>query len=340
MLAFGVLWSAAQPTSAEASGVFLLYHHIDTTTPAGTSTTPDDFDAHLEWLAVNDFTVWPASKLIAGLRAGSVPERTVAITFDDAYASLLEHAAPKLAARGWPFTLFVATGPIGQRGYLSWADLHEVLKLGGELGNHTASHTHLQRRPPGETRDAWEARVAEEIDGATKALRERLDVTPTLFAYPYGEYSAEVQSIVRAKGLVGFGQQSGAAGTRSDFSVLPRFSLSGVYGKDLDAFATKARTLPLPVRGPLPEPIALEPRPTLLLTFDPDFDPESLACFGPGGRMDIDLDAAGRARIRPVADLPPGRSRYNCTSRTATGRYHWFSQLWIMRRSDGTWLPE
>ena len=77
MLAFGVLWSAAQPTSAEASGVFLLYHHIDTTTPAVTSTTPDDFDAHLEWLAVNDFTVWPASKLIAGLRAGSVPERKI-----------------------------------------------------------------------------------------------------------------------------------------------------------------------------------------------------------------------------------------------------------------------
>ena len=51
-------------------------------------------------------------------------------------------------------------------------------------------------------------------------------------------------------------QQSGAAGTRSDFSVLPRFSLSGVYGKDLDAFATKAQTLPLPVRGPLP------PKPT------------------------------------------------------------------------------
>lgn len=339
-LAFGLLWGASHTVSAEASGVFLLYHHIDTTTPAITSTSPDDFEAHLDWLETHNFTVWPASKLVAGLRAGSVPERTVAITFDDAYASLLEHAAPRLAARGWPFTLFVATDPIGQHGYLSWADLREMVKLGGELGNHTVSHAHLQRRLPGETPDAWKARVAAEIDGASAALHERLEVTPTLFAYPYGEYSAEVQAIVRAKGLVGFGQQSGAAGTRSDFTVLPRFSLSGPYGKDLDGFATKAHTLPLPVTSPLPEPVATEPRPTLTLRFEPGFDLRQLGCFGPGGRMHVDLATAGQASITPVADLPPGRSRYNCTSPAAGGRYYWFSQLWIMPGPDGAWVPQ
>ena len=327
--------------AAEASGVFLLYHHIATDTPQITSTSPADFDAHLEWLATHGYNVWSASRLVAGLRAGTVPERTVTITFDEAYANLLENAAPRLAARDWPFTVFVSTEPIGQRGYLTWSDLREVIRMGGEVGNHTVSHAHLPRRLDGESKDAWRTRVEAEIDLASDAIETRLGVTPTLFAYPYGEYSSDVQSMVITKGLTAFGQQSGAAGASSDFSVLPRFSLSGPYGKDLAGFATKAATLPLPITGPLPDPVvgAGETRPTLSLRFEDGFDPGRLACFGPGGRMNISMEN-GRAMIRPTQDLPAGRTRYNCTTPAGNGRYRWFSQLWIVPTAEGGWAPE
>jgi hypothetical protein len=42
-----------------------------------------------------------------------------------------------------------------------------------------------------------------------------------------------------------------------------------------------------------------------------------------------------RLTVEGQADLPVGRSRYNCTAPDTEGRYFWFSQLWI-RGEGGT----
>lgn len=46
---------------------------------------------------------------------------TVAVTFDDAYRGAVEHAAPLLLERGFPFTLFVSPGLLGTEGF--WWDV-------------------------------------------------------------------------------------------------------------------------------------------------------------------------------------------------------------------------
>lgn len=72
------------------------------------------FAAHLDHLA-RRYEVWPldrALELLAG--EGAAPARDVAvITFDDGYHDVLDHAAPLLAARGLPATVFVTTGSVG-----------------------------------------------------------------------------------------------------------------------------------------------------------------------------------------------------------------------------------
>src|SRR5207244_4205263 len=57
---------------------------------------------------------------VAAWAAGraALPPRCVALTFDDAYACVFEHAAPVLRGLGWPATVFVVTGRIG--GWNEW----------------------------------------------------------------------------------------------------------------------------------------------------------------------------------------------------------------------------
>ncbi|MFW6341189.1 MAG: polysaccharide deacetylase family protein, partial [Wenzhouxiangella sp.] len=136
----------ALPVSGR-SAVVLVYHHVSESTPASTSVTPARFAAHLDYLDGEGFAVWPVERLLAAVidRAEAVPERVVAITFDDAYASVYETAWPMLKERGWPFAVFVNTDAIdaGHAPYMDWDALRELHADGVTIGNHSASHAHL-----------------------------------------------------------------------------------------------------------------------------------------------------------------------------------------------------
>ena len=70
---------------------------------------------------------------LRGLRAGTVPSRAVAVTFDDGYADNVSLALPILKSEGVPATFFIAT---------SYLD-------GGRMWNDTVIEA-LRRMPPGE----------------------------------------------------------------------------------------------------------------------------------------------------------------------------------------------
>lgn len=71
--------------------------------------THDRFDAVCAWLAAW-FNVLPLDEAVLRLRAGSLPDRALSITFDDGYADNHDIALPVLEAHGLCATFFVATG--------------------------------------------------------------------------------------------------------------------------------------------------------------------------------------------------------------------------------------
>jgi peptidoglycan/xylan/chitin deacetylase (PgdA/CDA1 family) len=337
---FTVTAFAWQAAAAESHAVVFMYHRFGEDNFRSTNIKLEQFDAHLDYLAENGFTVWPLERIVEQIRAGEpIPDRTVAITIDDAYRSIYTEAYPRLKERGWPFTVFVATDPVdrGFKSFLTWDEMREMAKGGATFANHGRTHAHLADRVAGETAEEWRERVKAEISWAEKRLTEEFGNSPRIFAYPYGEYNRELGILISELGYVAFGQHSGAIGEYSDMRALPRYPMAEAYA-DMDGFAMKAMSLPLPVRSVRPwDPVVTgDRRPKLEVELaESNASLGTLGCYVSNqGRVDVQwIDKkAGRFTVQPPEPLSVGRSRYNCTALTRKGdRYYWYSHSWLVR---------
>lgn len=101
----------------------LCYHSVVSDLPAlsgGLHLPLDQFRRQLEFLA-RHYRVIPLATAVEHLGAGEpLPDRSVALTFDDGYANNLTLAAPLLAEFGFAATIFLATDYIGRS--LFWWD--------------------------------------------------------------------------------------------------------------------------------------------------------------------------------------------------------------------------
>lgn len=326
--------------------VILQYHHIATDTPASTSLSPEVFLQHLSILKQEGYTVWPLPEVVKALQEDqSMPDRTVVITFDDAYDDIILRAAPMLKQYGFPFTVFVSTDFVDRRqpGYMTWDQLRSLQKQGATLANHTRSHLHLLRSPEGVSQTQWLQTLRAEIDGAERRIKEETGENWRYFAYPYGEADETVISAVTSWGYLGFGQQSGAVNKALlNSGMAPRFPFNQSY-QDLADFRIKAGSMPLPL---LKESFtgwvfAKAVKPELQLTLEPHQG--QMSCYASGqGAVPIRAQSENRFIVQVENPIPVGRSRYNCTLPVAgqSGRYHWHSRMWIRKRDDGSWYPE
>jgi peptidoglycan/xylan/chitin deacetylase (PgdA/CDA1 family) len=118
---------------AAAAGTPLLvltYHRVLAEPDPFMPGEPDAglFRHHLEFLA-RHLRPLPLTEAVDRLRAGTLPRRAVAVTFDDGYANNHHVALPLLKAVGVPATFFVATGYLD--GGCMWNDaLLETLRRG------------------------------------------------------------------------------------------------------------------------------------------------------------------------------------------------------------------
>lgn len=172
------------------SVLVLTYHAIEPG-PAPLFVAPRLFAAHLDAIAASGARTLTVSEVAAGLRAGTLPERGVALTFDDGFASVARTAAPLLAERGMAATVFCVAGHLGGRN--DWptqpgrvpvrplADADDVRRLaqaGLEIGSHGTVHAPL---------DAIDAAGARrEVVDSRAALEQASGTAVRVFASPYG----------------------------------------------------------------------------------------------------------------------------------------------------------
>jgi biofilm PGA synthesis lipoprotein PgaB len=336
-----LVWAAANLALAETAdhAVVLVYHHVADDTPASTSVRPERFEDHLDWLEDNDYRVLPLDALLESLRQGrAVPERAVAITFDDAWRSVHDIAAPMLSERGWPFTVFVNTDAVDAREgpVMSWTQLRALDALGGALGSHSSAHEHMPARKDGESEEDWQGRIDADLRRARRRIAEETDQDAIAFAYPYGEDSPALAAQVAAHHRFALVQRSGAVGHGSDFLAVPRFPLA-VGFDGLDRLERAVRSRPLPFRNPDPRPAdrAVRTKPLDQVAFEVargGFRRDALACYSASGEA-LTVEADGPDRVIVLTpDLDrPGRNKINCTAPATdgSGDWYWYSYQWL-----------
>ncbi|MAD46813.1 MAG: hypothetical protein CMI02_10040 [Oceanospirillaceae bacterium] len=318
--------------------VILQYHHVDASTPPATSISPDDFASHLQLLEDEGMQIVDLATAMQKIQAGeSLPDKAVAITFDDAYRSVYDTAWPMLKERQWPFTVFVNPAFVDQQynSIMSWDELKTLQDAGNVIANHSMHHKYLIERPADIPLNDW---MNQEVEAAETRLEEKLGTSHRLLAYPYGEFNLAMTAWLKDHNYLAFGQHSGPVGKVSHMQAIPRFPAAGVYA-NTKTLRTKLYTMPFAV-GPqqLQEPVLPDASlPALSLTIPlQDFYASQLQCFASSeGKIatEKETQADGGLKVRTQASepMPGGRSRYNCTapSKAHKGWYYWYSQLWI-----------
>lgn len=182
----------------------LTYHRISprlcsATTPS-INVTPAAFKRQLTGLQRRGFEFVSTDRILNALTSGTeLPERTVALTFDDIYDNVYLNAMPVLQELGIPCTVFISTAfvdcerPFPFDGWArqnqsqvyasAWRPvtsrhLELMLETGlVSIGAHTHTHEDFRGRP---------AAFAEDVERGMDILQSRYGVRSLPFAFPYG----------------------------------------------------------------------------------------------------------------------------------------------------------
>jgi len=221
---------------AVSEAIVLCYHAVSPAWPAALAVTPAALERQLRTFVDRGFKGATFSDAV--LRPPH--RRTLAVTFDDGFLSVLDRAEPILTKLGLAGTVFVPTAfmerrqPLAWNGTRRWADtpfanelrgmnwddLGSLADRGWEIGSHTCTHPRLTELDAGTA-------YAQLLESRLECER-RLGTRCTALAYPYGDVDDGVADAAREAGY--------AAGARLSSSLTPRGPLQwrrvGIYHGD------------------------------------------------------------------------------------------------------------
>lgn len=304
--------------------VAFLYHRFGDPQYRSTNISLVDFRRQLQYLKENNFEVLTLGEALA--QPVDPERRRAVITVDDGFNSFLTGAMPLLNEFGFPVTLFINTETVGSADYLGWDQLDSLQERGVEIGNHSHSHAYFLN----DRDSAYLDRFREDVTRAQALIEERIGVSPEMFAYPYGEYDAGMQEVIRELGFrAAAAQHSGVILKDQDTWALPRFPMSDAYA-EMESFKDKAnaRAFRLQFQSPASPVITDANPPYWKLITREALIRGRMQCFVQGGfcRMDSSGDTL---IVHSENPLDSRRTLYTITMPDGEGRWYWRSHLWI-----------
>jgi len=209
----------------------LMYHHVGPLRPdiyQYLTVTPSQFDRQIRWLVRHGYVgIRPSDWLRWRKEGHPLPEKSILITFDDAYEDTAKYALPILRQHGFSAVVFVVTGRVGgtntwdeARGcgifqLMSAEQIRFWAEWGIEFGAHSRTHPDLT--------ELTAAECSAEVVGSRDDLSALLGTPVNSFAYPYGKNNEAVREVVRSEFDLAFGVEEGLNYLRSDPHLLHRF---------------------------------------------------------------------------------------------------------------------
>jgi peptidoglycan/xylan/chitin deacetylase (PgdA/CDA1 family) len=213
----------------------LCYHALSPAWGASLAVAPEEFERQLHLLVARG---WRGATFRDAVLHPPY-QRTLAVTFDDAFLSVLELALPIMTRLELPGTVFAPTSFVDCRMPLIWAgidrwaatpdapelrsmswdDLEHLIDQGWEVGSHTRTHPRLS--------EIDDERLTDELEGSREDIEQHLGSCDSV-AYPYGDTDERVVGRARAAGY--------RCGAALSSSLAPRgahwFPRVGVYRQD------------------------------------------------------------------------------------------------------------
>ncbi|OYV63110.1 MAG: hypothetical protein B7X03_03140 [Parcubacteria group bacterium 21-58-10] len=185
-----------KPMLSKRSASILMYHSVGNQENHFSTVSPEEFQRQMAYIAGKRFSVVSLAELVRRLRTHQPLGGVVVLTFDDGFRDNYATIFPLLKQYNFPATIFVTTDLIGKSsGYCTAEELREMHDSGLiSIEPHTLSHPKLAR--------ISRADAAREIRESRRILQEILGSTPTLFAYPFGNFSDETVELVREAGFI------------------------------------------------------------------------------------------------------------------------------------------
>jgi len=170
--------------------------------------TPEAFEAQMAALAAGGYRVLPMIDVLE-IASGRqpAPPRAVALTFDDGYLGLLDHALPVLKRHGFTASFFLVSDRVGgtnawdaghgdpARRLMGWSEAATLVAEGMEIGSHSRTHPQLT--------GLSEAEMEREIRGSKETIEDRLGRPVRLFSYPHGQEDGRTRRLVASAGYAG-----------------------------------------------------------------------------------------------------------------------------------------
>jgi len=173
----------------------LSYHKIGNPPSDGWLTwnyiATEEFVSQLRWFQERGWKFISAATLLDGLNgAHPLPAKSLLITFDDAYESLLHSALPVLQRFSAPAVVFVPTHFVGETNLFDhgaepleriagWETLAMLENAGVSVESHAVSHRGFSTLS--------ESEITQELEFSRQAIGENLGRNPRMFAFPFGD---------------------------------------------------------------------------------------------------------------------------------------------------------
>ncbi len=218
----------------------LMYHSVE---PNGGiySVTPEKFKADIESLTIAGYTPVSFEDVIAYVYDGKeLPQKPVVITLDDGYENNYSNVFPIIKELNTKVEILAIAGfvDIGEFA-MNWTEAKELNDSEyASVGCHTFNlHIGLPQRAgvvrnKNENFRQWEHLFRNDLSIARGLFSDYLGENPVTFAYPFGSFSAEAETVLREEGyLVTLTTEPGVniieQGDKESLHLMLRISMDG-----------------------------------------------------------------------------------------------------------------
>lgn len=224
----------------------LLYHSVEKRNTAvdtmGLAISPELFYAQMKYLKEKGANILSLPDLIArSMKRLPIPDKAVAITFDDGYRSVFTGALPILKEFGFTATVFINIYFLENKiadnqyyhdwGALSWEEVKQLYGAGLSIGSHAFTHGKLVGLSGQE--------IDYEVRQSKILIEDNTGIKINTFSYPHGSFNRRIKNIVKDSGFIcSCSSIDGINNAKVDFYALKRTEICA-FDSSLHKFEKK-----------------------------------------------------------------------------------------------------